>query len=243
MATALANTITRQSVLDVQVDQAALDQVQAMLRGIPGGMRKVSYRACNKVADRAKTRVVRELHSRVQEGSLQQKGIRDRVKVHRARKARPWATVRLYGKGISLLRFKARANAKGVTYIDPAGGGRKLARRAFIATMPRSRAKGVFRRREVGRSIEHDVAKLTAEAELVHRLPIDELTGPSLSDVLRDAPGVLDAIVADAYQDLQKEIITQAEVFLRQYMAKRPHTKFDIQARLGALPTAGGNDG
>ena len=212
----------RAPALVVRVDQAALDSVQAMLRQIPGGVRKVTVRAINKVAFWARTRLVRELGGRA--GSeLKPKAIRGSVTVHRATgRARPYATVRIRGRGIPAIQMQARQLRAGVRIRRPAAGMAGLIEHAFIQTMPRSGYRGVFLRMRQRGAAAFDPA--------IARMPIREVLGPSLAQIYRDAPDLAASLLAEAQARLAREIVVQAGVFLDQYAAAHPFSRAAARA-------------
>jgi len=147
----------------IELDEKRLRAIERELAAAPGAMPKVMSRAVNKVATAARTEIVRGV---AQETALTQKDARKSVGLTRATYRRWAATIRVGGRRIPLIRFKARQTRKGVTYQVPGGGGgRSAAAGAFIATMPGGR-RGVFRRQGAP------------------RLPIYELFGPSLQGVV-----------------------------------------------------------
>lgn len=124
-------------------------------------LRLATVRALNRTVSTVRTATSRAL---AQDTGLPQKLIRPRLAVERATFTRQQATLSITGRRLPLIAFGARQTRTGVTYRLPGGRGR--APHAFLSTM-RSGHLGVFQRRGLP------------------RLPIVELFGPSLPQVIR----------------------------------------------------------
>jgi len=217
----------RPPALVINVNQAQLDEAQRLLDGlhIRGGMRRAIVRALNRVAERTKGRVARELRRLIANEKLQLSGIRGSIRVIKARLGHGThsgdgvARIRIYGRGLPLLKLGARQTAEGVAFW-PAAGRRELLRHAFIAVMPKGGRKGVFLRR--GRS----------------RLPIVEQRGPSLASLFVGTPDLVARTHAEAMADLDREIIQQVRVEIDRHAAAHPYSRVAAM-RTAAMATGG----
>lgn len=104
--------------------------------------------------------------------ALKAKDVNQTVTVRRATRRDPRAVIAVSRRSVPLLRYGARATARGVTVKVKREGGRKLVRPggrgAFISTMPSTGHRGVFVRKGE------------------ERLSIRELFGPSVAQVVDD---------------------------------------------------------
>lgn len=161
-------------------------------------------RAIVALGDRSAKAVARALNrSAVSTRTVMQRLVRDDVKLKsrdvgdqmRVEKARPTqdglqARVIISGARIPLFDFGARQTARGVS--ANTGGGRKVYKGSFIATM-KSGHKGVFERKTRGKGSK--------------RLPIIEKFGPSLPHVfMKHIPAGLVAGEASMQKNLAHEI-------------------------------------
>ncbi len=125
-------------------------------------LRRAGVRAVNRSMQTVRTATLRGL---AEDTGLAQRDIRPSLGLTRATFGQPQARLVVTGRRIPLIAFRARQTLTGVSYRLP--GGRGTIAHAFLATM-RSGHRGVFRRR--GRA----------------RLPIVELRGPSLPQIVRN---------------------------------------------------------
>lgn len=147
---------------------------------------RVLSAAVNRAARDARVTLRRSVQDVV---SLRAKDVNAVLSVHRASRRDLQAVIAVASKPIPLIRYGARETSRGVTVRVKKGGGRKVVRvddrGAFLATVG-SGHRGVFVRRSK------------------QRLPIRELFGPSVAQVVKDAS--LEARLQEA----------AAETFLRE---------------------------
>jgi len=116
---------------------------------------------------------------------IQQKNIERELRINKATRFAPVASIEIRGRRIPLIAFKARGpepsrgRGRGVSYTLP--GGRQRIGNAFIGTMPHSGHRGVFKR----------VSK--------KRLPITELFGPSLPHVFEKFLSVFEEVALGSF--------------------------------------------
>ena len=145
--------------MEVVIDERELMRLRRMFQHRQGTFRQILRRSLNRGASASPSRIARRIAAVM---PLPKEEIRRHVHVRLATGQRLTATFTVWGSPTPLIRLSAWETARGVAYQGV--GSRKLAKGAFIATMPRGRT-AVFRRRGVG------------------RLPIRELYGPSIPDV------------------------------------------------------------
>lgn len=164
----------------VTVNKQQMREAKRLLADTPRAMPKIITRSVNKVAVKARTRIVRRVASEI---TVKQKDLRSRnVKLKKANYTTQTATISITGKRIPLIQFRAKQTKKGVTYKIKKTGGRKKIPHAFITAMD-SGHRGAFRRKGTS------------------RLPIVELFGPSI-------PAAMENIAELAKRTMNREIGT-----------------------------------
>lgn len=210
--------------LVIQVDEAKLAEVQALLAHIKNGLPRVLTRAINKVGGKAHAQTVRELAAATK---LKQKEVRRHMRLRRATWKRLLCEIWSYGRDVRLIAFGARQTTRGVTAKLPPGlevrvgpkglaslagtesrGGRPLFAHAFIAEMP-SGHKGVF--------VRYGEPRIMKRGRYAgkRRQPIEELFVPELRLFFCES-GLRARVVADADAMLPREIDMQVRVLLDQ---------------------------
>jgi len=178
--------------IEVLVDERKLKGIERMLAGIPRALPKVVTRALNKTATGARAETVREIAAQV---IIKQAEIRRNIVLKRA-SWRYWvASLRIKGRRIPLIAFRARQTKRGATYQIARTGGRKKLPHAFLATMPSGH-------------------KMVAKRKGMARLPIRELRGPSVVGVFEGTRGLAARLLGKANRRLAVEINRQIAVLL-----------------------------
>lgn len=213
-------------MIEFRVDETDLARAEALLAFIPKGLKKAVSRALNKTAVAARTKIVRRIAA---ETSIIQRNIRRAVTLRRASYRKWQAIIRIGGRPLPLIWFRARQTRAGVTFQLRKAEGRKTAEHAFIARMP-SGWRGVYRR--VGR----------------RRLPIRQLFGPSVGEAFAGAPVVASQIVDETGFKLRDELNTQIGLLLRGAGAAMPaapsagmpgfEAAGDVYAYIGSLASS-----
>lgn len=188
----MAGSKTPGGFLDVELDERQLASVQRLLADIPRGLPKAVTRGINETLKTSWTRIARTLAKKTR---LTQKLIKAGMRMTRAKYTRWWGRIAIFGRRLPLINLKARQTKKGVTYMDPMAGVRKLRKSAFIAIMPAGRS-GVFVR------LRRD------------RLPIKELSAPSISEIYRAAPEVSQRIQNESLVLLSRNIDRNARLLI-----------------------------
>jgi hypothetical protein len=149
------------------------EEAFANLRAFREASPRATTRAINRAAASTQTLAIRDMSRDL---GVRQTVVRQRMRLGRATWQRLVATLTVRGRPLSLLLFRARQDARGVTY--RLRGQVVFIPSAFIATMPSGR-RSVFLRRIPSTRKGRGAWGLN--------LPIDEQTGPSLPGVFLEA--------------------------------------------------------
>lgn len=115
--------------VEVIVSKRKLAELQRMLRDVPGGLEKALVGAVNDTAQATKRQIATAIYERVM---IKKRDIRPHIRVTRARRKHPSATVSLSETHrLSLRRFGARQTRAGVSYQIERKGTRKRIPGAF----------------------------------------------------------------------------------------------------------------
>lgn len=197
--------------VSIKVDEGSRKGVIAALDGIKNGEPIVLSRAINKVAKPAESLLVKDA---AKQTGISQKLIRQKnIRLRRASYRILSASIKVFGRGIPVIKLKARQTRKGVTFKGP--NGRELIPGAFIAKMP-SGHEGVFKRRAGGTRRE---LRERQGRRYLTELPIDEQRVPGIPDKVV-ASGAFAQAEAQAAARLPAEIVTQTNVLLEQQARK-----------------------
>lgn len=161
-------------------------------------------RAINRGNTSGKVAMVRAV---AKDTGIQQKNIERDLRIEKATRTTPVASIEIRGRRIPLIAFQARGpepsrgRGRGVSYRLPGGRGRVDV--GFIATMP-SGHRGVFKRPgALGRRVQ-------GPRQAAQRLPIVELFGPSLPHVFAKYLPVFEVAAQEAFvKNLEHEISFQ----------------------------------
>lgn len=189
-------------MIDVQVNRAQLRAAIRLLDDVPKGFPRAASAALNRSVISARSHLVRRLKAVL---NMKSGDIRKSTKIRKSNYTRLVAEVNLTGRRIPVYRFgprprtpeadRARKRGRGVSWKIRRQGGRTKARHAFVARTASGHV-GVYQR--VGRA----------------RLPIRELLGPSLPQVLDDDARMVRETMEDAGQLLEKNLASQVERLL-----------------------------
>lgn len=191
-------------MIEVVVSKGQMRALREMLRSIPRDIPRVLARALNKVAKSTHVKILKRISS---EYTVTQRELKKRnIGLRKAHYKNLKAIIRISGRRIRLLAFKAKQTQKGVTYKIKKKGRRKIVY-AFLESppgsgkatmMPGSGHRGVFKRR--GRS----------------RLPIVELYGPSVPAIFQNIQEFTEATFQkEIGSKLGKEMMVQAGLMLQ----------------------------
>ena len=193
-------------MIEVVINRGQMRSLRAMLREIPRDVPKVINRALNKIAKSTHVKILRRISG---EYAISQRILKEKnIFLIRSNYKSLTAIIRIKGRRIQLLSFKAKQLKKGVSYKIKKKGGRKVVY-GFMESPPGSGKatvmpnpvgpghRGVFKRR--GRK----------------RTPIVELYGPSVPAIFQNiqefAAGTLEREIGNK---LGKELIVQTGLML-----------------------------
>lgn len=186
-------------ILSIGVNESQLRDLTDTLEHIKNGVPRAISGAINKVLPKSRTRFVRAVGDRI---TTPARSIRDRIAIRKASPATLEGHITVTRKKIPLIDFRARQTKRGgVTVQVRKGAARERFPDSFITTMA-SGHTGVFRRRRKGKG-------------RVPRLPIDERMGPTVHGVVTGAPGLLDAELRTAMDDLGVQLESQVDRLLK----------------------------
>ena len=174
----------------VQVNQRQMRSVDRMLANIPKGVPRVVSRALNATAKDVQKESVDEIKKQTK---FNKSAIKSVVKIKKASMRKQLAKV-IYvpGKRIPLVNFSAKQTGTGVTFKNWGKKGRGTREHAFVTKMPQGH-KGVFIRK-------------IKDGERVDRLPIQELFGPSISQVFESSVPIVKKVMKTANTKLTMNI-------------------------------------
>lgn len=205
----------------VQIDPIQFAQLEKTLKAYPRGIAKVTTRALNKVATSSRQEISVEVrkHLNIKAGELKKRNITLRKASYR----RQSATIGIRGSRIPLEKLSARQTKKGVTYKIGKVGPRKLAQRAFIATM-KSGHRGVFKRVAIMNQDTPNKDQVwfmppwspSFDESQSKRLPITELKGPSVPQVFQDIAEFSKSVHERKIStNLERELARQVQALLQ----------------------------
>ena len=174
--------------LNLEINPAQIREVELMFAGIQNSAVKVLTRAINKTLTGARTDMTDEAY---QELNTTKTVIRSSIVVEKASWANLTGKTSRAGKPLSLAKFTGTAQrVKGVSVKVLRSGKRSILGHAFIATM-KSGHVGVFWRKDDTFVGYADKPKLDGleygRLPEKYRLPIKELFGPRVEDILAKA--------------------------------------------------------
>lgn len=184
--------------------------VKSLLKDVPQGFDRAVVSAVNRTAAWGRTRVIRELQDVL---PVQRKYIADRVDLISATARAPLAIIRIKGKRIALHKLrgrplqplKRRKPARPVEWQKRAGGPIDIAAtELFVAKVGRGGHVGIFKRKPHAH---------TGPGPR-HGLPIHELYGPSLPQVVTDSQYLDKTVQIDLSERLVREVESQVSRFL-----------------------------
>ncbi len=204
----------------IQINEAQFAELEKTLKAYPRGVAKVTSRAVNKVATSSRQEIATEVrkHLSIKAGDLKKRNIT----LRKASFSKLSATIGIKGGRISLAKLSAKQTRRGVTYKIGKVGSRKLAERAFIATM-KSGHKGVYKRVSAMQEQQNNERSKwfmppwapAYSAGQSKRLPITELKGPSVPQVFQDIAQFAQAVhERKIAMNLESELARQVELLL-----------------------------
>jgi hypothetical protein len=202
-------------MIRVTFDKAKLAAVERALADCPRVLPRIVYRALKRTAAGGRTQLDRLIRARA---PLRKRSVMDRIVDAEKASYTHWRwRLDVSARRLSVTSFlNARQTRAGVVY---GGGaiGQRLIPRAFITegfTQSKSgeyiESRAAWRRKKKGeKGVSDDM--LTRRGDLVRRMPLMYLRGPSIAKIVTDAPDLLAAVHGEGQQRLTKEIDGQVK--------------------------------
>ncbi len=178
--------------MKIEIDGVGLEELSRAVG--PDIMRAAQVSALNRTMAKMRTVASREIRAVY---NAKARDVREATRIVRASWSRPEAVLIAKGPRLPLAAFGARVTKRGVTIrVKKHGGRRAVLHHAFMPPLKGDRV-GIYQRRfqrPSGGQRWKDV-----------RLPIDELFGPSIPQMLSNV-GVLDQVLADANVEYTRQL-------------------------------------
>jgi len=189
------------AAIELKLNEMDLTKVQTMLTGVKNGAPKVIVSAVNKTLDGVKTDSDKEIRSII---TMKKKDVMATFSTRKASVRILSARVACSSVPVPLIKFTNSRTKKGISVKVLKSSTRTVLNHAFYATM-KSGHKGIFAREGQGpsRPVRQNIAYGALPRK--YRLPIRELTGPRVSDIM-GKPNVMQKITAQANDRLHKNI-------------------------------------
>lgn len=172
----------------IDIDRQQLARATLLLSSVKNGASRAIARAINKTLDGIKTDASVEIRIIV---TARKKDVDRTFSLSRATATRPQGSFRSTGRPLPLIAYSVRQTKKGVSIQVRRDRPRKVIPHAFIATM-KTGHRGAFWRQKVN-------------GRIVGRLPIEELSGPRVPDILSNEP-VMVNVLASARERIDKNM-------------------------------------
>ncbi len=197
-------------MIEVIVNRGQMRALREMLRSIPRDVPKALTRALNKVAKSTHVKILRKISG---EYAVSQRDLKEKnVFLIRANYKNLRAIIRIKGRRIQILAFKAKQLKKGVSYKIKKKGGRKIVY-AFMESPPGSGKSTMMPVKGKSTSEGHrGVFKRRGKS----RLPIVELYGPSVPAIFQNVREfAAETLQREIGNKLGKELMIQAGLMLQ----------------------------
>jgi hypothetical protein len=201
-----------------------LASVRKMLSDLKGSGSRVIMRATNKTLTGVKTDASAAIRQTV---TAKKAAVDDTFKISKATIDKPSASIASTGRPVGLINFSSNQTKKGVSVQVRKDRPRKIVPGAFIATM-KSGHKGVFWRKyhQTGGKLKKNDTLINQSGFIYstklkrfisaawlpkeYRLPIRELFGPRIPDIMENVP-VMNDILSKAGDRLHKNLMHETE--------------------------------
>jgi hypothetical protein len=216
--------------LGIQLDATQIARAQAMLREVPGGIKRAVARAGNETFAEAKTQIVKLVRQHI---NILAKDVSSHINMQHRMK---WVAGTIQGKlvipwgeRLGLKYFGAKQTKKGVTYLIKKGGGRKLLPGAFIGTQRLGEQvwmrAGLRKRPRVKKIIQHPKAGRKKNRKYAWPdLPIYKRMGASIWGVMIKND-LLEPVRQSMQMNFHKNLIQRVDAELLRHAGKIPPAK------------------
>lgn len=216
----------------IKINETDRLSVEKMLADLKGAGTRVTVRAVNKTLSGVKTDSSAAIRVEV---TAKKAAVDETFKISKASAANPRAYIASTGKPLALIDYSSRQTNNGVSVQVRKDRTRKVVKHSFIASM-KSGHKGVFWRRWHEKSTTMKLnktdkaimrsgfvwsAKLNRYVPMAwlpkqYRLPIEELYGPRVPDIMSNDP-VMKSILTKADDRLHKNIVHELDYELSKH--------------------------
>jgi hypothetical protein len=201
--------------IKVQYPDAKLKRLERLFREFPQDLQRVMPRAINRTMRTTRALAARQIKSETPK--LRVGDIKKRMYEDKATRAAWRAKLSLNPYALSLSQFAYKPTKAGVPFAIQ--DGRVIAKRAF-----RVRGSGAVLVRESEEfgwdGFDYKDGDFEGIENLVGRLPIHKLLGPSLSELYSDSAGTVARVTREAGKTLNKNIDQQVNYALIRRMPK-----------------------
>lgn len=188
------------SGFQIRINPDDLAKVNSMLAGVKNAAPTVMVRSLNKTLTGVRTDASTEIRAII---TAKKSAVDETFRIVRATATQMSALFESKGKPLPLIDFGARQTTKGVSVQVKRSSPRAVVERAFIRTT-KSGHKGVYWREwHEGRQPKRKIAY--ARLPKSYRLPMQELFGPRVPDILSNEP-VMAAVLKKAGDRLHTNI-------------------------------------
>ena len=208
----------------ITIDKAKMLAIKRALRGHQRSMGRLVYRALRDTVKHGRTLFDRAIRQRIM---VKKKDVMNRIiEIERPSYTHWRAKLGISSKRLSLGAFGSVTQKKrgGVSYTISRGR-RKTVPHAFILRNPKNPAAGkaVFRRVMIGEA-GFDPSKATKRGilpgRIVSRTPLKFLRGPSIGQVVKDAPAILRDVERQGAAKLSTELDRHVKLELERRMPR-----------------------
>jgi len=198
---------SRYQLLEIVIDQNAVNNLLARIRGVPGAARRVFPPAMNKAAAEFKTWLAKAFSERI---NIQRKAsIRDRLTLYPKASSQSMASgVRIAMTRFVVTSFKGTRQVKAGIQWQPRPGATQIIPRAFIRQGLTHYQTGEYMEQ---RMAWRRAGPMGQGARLVPRKPLFVMRGPSLGRVFTDDPTFQGQAENRGRQILEKKIASQVD--------------------------------
>lgn len=199
----------------VSIDENALNEAKRALSEIKNGVETALMRSINRALSSANTEAARGIAAEV---NLTQKRIKENFSLNQAALNKLNGKFRSKGRPVPIVEYSARQTKTGVSVQVRKDRPRKVLPLTFLATMG-SGHQGVYQRkhkRGTGKPIGNTakfMLNYPARWPKQYRLPIEEMFGPRVEDILSNTP-VMDKVLDEAGKTLNERLEHETEYIL-----------------------------
>lgn len=196
----------------ININQDDLRNVRTMLADFKGMPERVMMRSLNKTITGVKTDASTAIRKEI---TASKKAVDATFKLDKATMTKISAAIKSTGRPLPLAEFSARQTKQGVSTQVKKSKSRSIVHGTFIVTM-KSGHTGVFWRIWHGGYKKKNPAVRYAALPTAYRLPMEELFGPRVPDIMGNEP-VMKGILIKAGDRLHDNLVHETEYELSKH--------------------------